>query len=353
MNLRRIGVLYFREIAQGPRNFLFIFALIVPVVMTLLISLLFGTVFSGKPKLGLTDQGDSQVTAMAHAMDALIVKDYDTPEALREAVAAGAVDIGMVLPPAFDQTLARGEETQVTAYTWGESLQKDRVILGATVIVWFREIAGQESPVDIVTITLGDVDSMSWEARLMPFVVLMTIILGAMMVPATSLVEEKQKRTLGALTITPMSLGEVFVAKGMLGVSISMLMGMLILFMNRSFGLHPYLLMVVLFLGAIFSAEMGILLGALIKDINTLFATIKGTGIIFYAPAIFYMFPTLPQWIGKFFPTYYMIQPIVELTQQGAGWPEIAAEVFILIGLIFGFWAALGVLAKKVQQDDG
>jgi len=352
MRLRRIGVLYFREIIKGPRNFLFIFSFIVPVVMTFVISLLFGTLFSGKPKLGLTDLGDSQIPEMAHAMDALIVKDYETPEALKEAVAVGAVDIGMVLSPAFDQTLAQGEETQLTVYTWGESLGKDRAMLGAAVIVWFREIAGQESPVEIITITLGDVDSMSWSARLMPLIVTITILLGAMMVPSTSLMEEKQKRTLGALIITPASLGEVFVAKGLLGISVSMLMGVLILLMNRSLGTHPILLVAVLFLGAVFSAEIGILMGALIKDINTLFATMKGAGIFLYAPAIIYLFPSIPQWIAKLFPTNYMIQPIVEITQQSAGWPEISGEIFVLVGLIFGLWAALGVVAKKMVQEE-
>jgi len=41
----------------------------------------------------------------------------------------------------------------------------------------------------------------------------------------------------------------------------------------------------------------------LVKDINTLFAIIKGLGIFLYAPAIVSLFPELPQWIAKVFPT--------------------------------------------------
>jgi ABC-2 type transport system permease protein len=46
MNLRRILVLFGKEVLQGPKNFMFFFALVIPVVLTLLLSLVFGTYFS-------------------------------------------------------------------------------------------------------------------------------------------------------------------------------------------------------------------------------------------------------------------------------------------------------------------
>ena len=54
MNLRRVGVLLFRELVQGPKNFILIFAVVVPLVLSLVLSLLFGTLFAGKPR---GDQG--------------------------------------------------------------------------------------------------------------------------------------------------------------------------------------------------------------------------------------------------------------------------------------------------------
>ncbi|MCA9988942.1 MAG: hypothetical protein KDE59_31765, partial [Anaerolineales bacterium] len=101
-----------------------------------------------------------------------------------------------------------------------------------------------------------------------------------------------------------------------------------------------------LVLGAILGAAGGILLGIFAKDINTLFATIKGLGILLYAPAIIYLFPTVPQWIGRLFPTYYIIAPITEITQNGAGWSVIADEVIILLVLIL---ALIGIVAYVVN----
>ena len=62
------------------------------------------------------------------------------------------------------------------------------------------------------------------------------------MLAATSLVNEKERRTLEALIVTPVSMGEVFAAKGLLGAILSLLMGIVILVLNQSFGSDSILL---------------------------------------------------------------------------------------------------------------
>jgi ABC-2 type transport system permease protein len=162
---------------------------------------------------------------------------------------------------------------------------------------------------------------MPWAQRLLPFVVMMSIILGGTMLPAASLVEEKQKRTLTAVVSTTTTLEEIFASKAILGFIVSFVMGLVILILNQAFGQQPTLLFLVLGMGALLSALFGVILGALVKDINSLFATIKGIGILLlYAPALIYLFPTLPQWTAQLFPTYYMIHPIIAITQEGATW---------------------------------
>ncbi len=350
--MRRIGVLLSKEFGKGPRNFMFIFAIAVPVVFTLLISLLVGTIFSGKPRLGLADEGHSQVMAAAQDVESLIVKEYDTAVALRTAVENGSVDLGIVLPAGFDDKIRDEAQVEITAYVWGESQLKNRAVTGTTFFNLIREIVGQEPPVEIVMTPLGDEAALPWEERLMPLIVLITILLAGMMVPASSLVEEKQKRTLYALTITPASLGEVFVAKGLMGVILSMFMGALTLALNNAFGTQPGLLTFVLFLGATLAAAFGVLLGALIKDINALFAVTKGMGLFLYAPSLIGLFPSIPQWTAKIFPTYYMIQPVVEITQQGGTWSDIAPEIEILVVLILLMMGVVTAVIRRAHQQE-
>jgi ABC-2 type transport system permease protein len=342
MSLRRIGVLLGKELLWGPKGFLFIMAIAAPLILSLLINLLVGTFFSGKPRLGVSAAEPSQLVAGLRELEGLVLEEVESPGALREAVGSGALDMGLLLPTEFDAHLRAGATTSLVVYVAGESLLKDRAFLATALANGLREMTGEASPVTIVSETLGNGSSIPWEERLLPFVVLMAIILGGTMVPATSLVQEKQDRTITAVTTTSTSLGDVFAAKALLGVLLSLVMGTAILLINRAFGGEPLLLLGLLALGALMAALIGVLLGAFIKDINTLFATIKGLGILLYAPAFIYLFPSLPQWIGRVFPTYYMIDPIMAVTQRGATWSDIRVDTAILVLLDL---ALIGIIA--------
>jgi ABC-2 type transport system permease protein len=349
MSFRRIAILLKKELVMGPKNLLFIFALIVPLVMTLLLNLLAGSFFSGKPRLGVAG-GPSALIAQAEANEGLITRVYDDETALREATAAGSVDIGLFLPADFDARLSQDQPASVTIYVWGESLLRDRITLATTIVALSRELSGQEAPLLITEQTVGDGASMPWNERLLPFIVLMTIIFGGSMAPASSLVEEKQKRTLTAVTVTTVSLGELFMAKGLLGVILSLFMGVVILAVNRAFGSQPFLLLFLLTLAAIMAAIFGVLLGAFMKDMTNLFATVKATGLLLYAPAFLYIFPGIPAWIGKIFPTYYIIAPMMEISLFDGRWADIQTDVLILIGLIallFGLATAVVHRARR------
>jgi ABC-2 type transport system permease protein len=352
MSLRRVGILLTKEFRYGSKSFIFIIAIGMPLVLSLVLSLVFGNLFSEKPKLGVSDEGDSRITSLITESDSIVGREYDSPEKLRKAVEDGALDMGIVLPPDFDSLVEQGQPTEITAYVWGESLAKNRIILGATITNMIRDVAGQEVPVEIAATTLGDAKSIPWNDRLLPLIVLLAIVFGGIMVPATSLVDEKQKRTLTALAITPASLAEIFLSKGLVGVILSTIMGVLILVLNQAIGAHTPLLIGMLVLGAVMSATFGIMLGVFARDVTSLFATTKAIGILLYAPAIVYLFPEIPQWIGKIFPTYYIVQPVVEISQQGGTWSDVAPEAFILIGLILLMIGIVGVLARRTAQRE-
>ena len=106
----------------------------------------------------------------------------------------------------------------------------------------------------------------------------------------------------------------------------------------------------VLVLGSIMAAETGLLLAAVMKNTSSLFAVMKFFGIFFYAPVIIYLFPQIPQWIGRIFPTYYIVQPIIDISQRGGGWPEIATNVIILVGLDIVLVGVVMFFARRAVQ---
>jgi ABC-2 type transport system permease protein len=239
---------------------------------------------------------------------------------------------------------------EIAAYIWGESLAKHRVIAQVTLLDLVRELSDREAPAEIVIEPLGDEAGVPWSDRLLPLIVLMAVFIGGMFLPATSLVTEKQKRTLEALIVTPTTLLEVVLAKGILGFSISLAMGLIILALNGAFGGESGLLAMMLALGAVMAAELGLILGSFAKDMSSLFAVWKTGGILLFAPAFIYLFPEIPQWIGQIFPTYYLVEPVVRISQEGAGWPDIAIHVFVLIGLDVLLVAVVGLAMKKMRR---
>ena len=162
--------------------------------------------------------------------------------------------------------------------------------------------------------------------------------------------QEKQKKTINAVIVSPASITDIFVSKGIMGIVLSMIMGIIILAMNQVFGANPLLLVGIIFLGALMASMIGLLLGTFLKDLNSLTAVFKMIGLLLYAPAFVYLFPEIPQWIGRIFPTYYLVDPLMAVSQRGEGWSDIALNIFILIGLLIILAFVLRYfMYKKVQ----
>lgn len=352
MSLRRISVLLSKELITGPKSFFFVWAVAGPISLTLFVHLIFGSLFSGKPKLGIKDHGNSQIVESLQNMESLSIKEYTSEIKLKNAVETGARDVGIVILQDFDSMIKNGELTKLTAYVWGESLLKNRSVVTSALLYRIREISGKKAPVDITPVSLGNEKNIPWEDRFLPFIVLMAIFMGGFIIPASSLVGEKEKRTIGAVIITPATKSDVFISKGLMGMIVSMITGIMILVLNRAFNVQFGLIIFILFLGAAMASCIGLMVGAFMKDIASLFSTMKGFGLILYGPGLIYIFPKIPKWVGKLFPTYYVINPILEITQKGGSWSTVHLEVFILIGIIAAFFPVVGVIANKTRLQE-
>ena len=99
-----------------------------------------------------------------------------------------------------------------------------------------------------------------------------------------------------------------------------------------------------------FHAAVGVLLGSLVKDVTGLFTVIKSLGIILYAPGIFYMFPSLPAWMGKFFPTYYVIQPVLDITQNNANFADIWLSLVLVAVFSLVVMGLIGIVSRRQKE---
>ena len=110
------------------------------------------------------------------------------------------------------------------------------------------------------------------------------------------------------------------------------------------------LLIFVLLLSALTASLFGTLLGALLRDMNTLLAALKAGGLLLMAPAILEMVPKAPDWIARIFPTYYILNPVMEVAERGAGLDAILGNLLVLAAiaglLVFG----LALVIERQQK---
>ena len=331
-----------KDLGVGPRSPIFLYAIVLPVILTLLIRVVFGSLFDPVPRLGIVDEGESQVVQNVRDVEGIQVTFPESAAALKTLVENNDLDGGLVLPAGFDGALQAGQMPNVQFFFGGQSLASNRVVLGVTMVDLIREVAGSPAPIDVETITVGEGESVPIVSRLLPLIVLMAVLIAGALTPATSLVEEKEKRTLTALLVTPTRLGDVLLGKGALGFILAMATGVVTLALNGALGANPAALLLVLVLATLMAAEVGLMLGSFAKDTKALYTIWKSGAIVLVAPVIFFIWPNLPQWIAKIFPTYYFLSPLFEIAIRGAGladvWLELAIGFAVCVVLLPGVY---------------
>ena len=327
-----------RDFRLGPRSPIFLYAIFLPVAMSFLISAVFGGLLDPDPKLGIVDLGTSDLPAAAQELDGISVSLIDEESSLKNRVEAHDLDAGLVLSAGLDDAIRSGEEPGLEFYVSGDSLASNRVILAVAATDLITDVSGEMPPVDVTIVAVGDEDFVPIGDRLLPIIVFYAVVIAAMFLPASSLLDEREKHTLDAVLVTPTRMSEVLVGKGLLGVIMGVALGVASLLLNQAMGDRPLEVTLFLLMGSIMMAELGLILGSLVADANSLYTAIKGAGVFIALPVVFIIWPTLPQWIPKLAPTYYFLQPVYDIAINGLRlgdfWVEFAVGCAICIALI-------------------
>ena len=350
MSPRRAWRVMAKELRLGPRSPILLFSVVMPLVLTFVITAVFGTLLDQQPRLGIVDLGSSQVTAAAGDPEGIDLQLFDDPEEMTDRLRRHDLDAGLVLPADFDARLAAGGDPGLEFFVSGESLASNRIVLAVTTLDLIREASAAGPPVEVVTVPVGDEDFVPLGDRLIPLMVFYAVVIAGMFLPASSLVEERTKGTLDAILVTPTRMSEVLAGKGTLGVALATAMGILTLALTRSFGGKPLEMTAFLIVGAAMVAEIGLILGCWARDVNTMYTAIKGGGIIIFLPALFALFPGLPQWIPRLTPTYYFLQPIYELSVKGAGFGDVWDELVVAVIIVAALIPAVAAMGRRAER---
>jgi ABC-2 type transport system permease protein len=304
-----------KDVVTITRESFFLYMVLMPIIMSLVLTAVLGSVGTAKPSLAV--YGEGELVSILEEEPSLNVTIFSSEERLREAVLEGEYDGGLLVSPTPKLLIS------------GKSLLNERVTIGATLTNVFREVSGKEETILFETKEIGT-DEYPWKVRFVPFLTMLAVLVAGMIISAF-LIEEREKKTLNAVLVTPLTALEVVMAKALFGLFLGLILGTIILVLNGALTAGFLLIMLFLLLGTTFTVGLGLMAGVVMDNITDLITRVKVFGLILYFPALIIMFPQIPQWLGKFFPTYYFIDPIFSITQKGAGWSDVWWQAVILL----------------------
>lgn len=192
----------------------------------------------------------------------------------------------------------------------------------------------------VLTAIWGAVARDGSDGYLLAAVLLMTAYLVGFQIPALSLAEAKEKRTLEAVLLTPASPLEVIGAKALVGVGISLVTAGFALLILRQYPIRPGLMLLGFALALLLAVSLGILIGLVARDQKTA-GEISAPVLIVLLLGSTMPWPRISPGLWeamRWLPT----RPLLELL-QGAGGGHLTAPWQPTLVMLF--YAALSVFA--------
>lgn len=186
------------------------------------------------------------------------------------------------------------------------------------------------------------------------FGILFLVVMVGMYVPSMMIAEEKEKKTLEVLLLSPANSVEVFIGKGLL-TFISIIVSFIILIAMFG-GVDPDQMAVILvggILTAVFCIQVGIIVGLLSK--NQMATGVVGTPVymaLLLVPMLGSMGSPALEKIAKVFPTYYYNDMLYRALNEFEG-NHTLLDMIPELGILLGSIAVAFVLLLLVYRRRG
>jgi ABC-2 type transport system permease protein len=266
-NWRIIWAITAKDLWEGIRNknaFAVILSALFVVVMYRYLPAL--TAGDDPLRVLLHDAGDSTVVPVLENSPAIRVYYLASAADVEHAMAedGDANKLGLVIPADYDEVVAAGGEPTLTGYVMGwmsesEVRETEQIVEGEIAAMTGVSVEIVERRVELLPDGVG---GGLMPATGMAFVSLMI----GMMVPTHLMLEEKKRKTLSALLVSPATAGQVVLGKALTGLAYALLGVGVALALNHVLVNHWGLLLLAAIAGALFSVALGLLLGSLLES---------------------------------------------------------------------------------------
>lgn len=241
-----------------------------------------------------------------------------------------AYALGLVIPADFDQQLHQGRQPELQVYFNGQSVTPiTQALVQASITGYSRLLSNPEPPVKIqaTEVNVSSFSRQGFEAGqvYVPMALLVSLVVGITFMPQL-LIEEKEKKTLRMLMVSPVSFEDVLIGKLLVVLVYQLVLSGVVLVIQKAFTGQVGLVVLYTVLGGVFSVALGLLIGSVFNTVSAASA-VEGPVIgifilagIFVGPLGELMGSNLVSRIAKLMPTYYIAEGVANAS-QGLGTP--------------------------------
>jgi ABC-2 type transport system permease protein len=266
--------------------------------------------------------------------DGIDVNYFSDEGTLKQAVLDGHYQVAISLPADIMNEWATGGKPEVIIYY---SSTAPAEIKDATVML-VKELSyaqtGQALNFSTTEEILGSnmLDSqIALRDRMRPLLAVF-ILLTEILTLASLISVEIEQGTARALFVTPMSVSDLFIAKGILGVGLALSQSVLFMLLVGGFNHQPLIVFIAILFGSIMVVGIGFLLASVARDVMA----VTGWGmlilVVFAIPGFGAAIPGLLSDWAKVIPSYYLTDTVSRIANYGASWADVRINLATLAG---------------------
>jgi ABC-2 type transport system permease protein len=341
--------------------------LLFPILMSLIWLLLSIVIGNRTTEVLVYNPGSSNIAQVA--MAALPSPEVTQASSAEEVTAAFSPNgahkatryaVGLVVPADFDNSVRAGTHPQLQLYLNGNTVNaQTEALIQAAITNYGRALANQQPPVDLTTTVINPPSNTNAEMELRgvyaPLALLLSLIVGTTFVPQL-LIEEKEKKTLRMLMVTPASFEDILLGKLLVVLVYQLILTVVVLAILGAFTGQIALVVLYALLGGCFSLALGLLFGAVFDTVSAA-AAVEGPVIIIYIIASIFVGPlgellsnSPAIRVAKALPTYYIADGVYNASQKLGSFGSNLLDIGVILGSTI---VLLVVSAWVLRRQDG
>ena len=352
MNLRIVGALVQKDVSLFFRNGFFTVITVLAIVCYLIIYFLMPRSVDETLDIGLYAPNLPLIPGQMQEAEGFTLGRTASEEELKSLVAEGEYAAGLVIPSSMVTDLLSGRKPHFKVYFPSDVPTEFKEAIEILLEELAYMIAGQPLSVEITEEVLGT-DMLGMQIaprdRLRPLLVVIIVLMEALGL-ANLITEEVEHRTLRALLVTPVTVKELFAAKGITGMGMAFVQAVFFMTVVGGLSVHPLIVLTALFLGSVLVTAVSFLIASVGRDFMSVIAWGFLALIILMVPTLAVAFPgPVSGWI-KVIPSYYLIETVHKTSNFNIGWSGSWQNLLILLGFDVGLvWLGIMALKRKTK----